>query len=501
MSPITDHRIYPVILSGGSGTRLWPLSREQYPKQLLPLMGKRTLLQETVARLDGLENVANPVFVCNEDHRFLVAEQVRQLGKTPLAIILEPSGRNTAPALTVAALTLKKGAGDPVMLVMPADHDVRDGASFRESVRQGAPLAASGKVVTFGVRPKVPATGYGYIQRGKPLVPGPQSSALGPEHAVPSPDHSRLTSHEILAFVEKPDLATAEAYLKSGEYVWNSGIFMMRLSTWFEELKRLEPEIARACQAAHEKGKSDGDFFRLDREAFARCPSNSIDYAVMEKTKRAAVVELDAGWSDVGAWSSLWEHQARDGDGNVIAGDVYAHHTRNALLISQHRLIAAVGLDDVIVVETPDAVLVAKKDRAQDVKEIANRLKAEGRSEYSVHRRVYRPWGSYEGMDAGERFQVKRLTVKPGAALSLQMHHHRAEHWVVVKGTAKVTRGEEVFLLSENESTHIPIGTKHRLENPGTIPLEIIEVQSGAYLGEDDIVRFDDVYNRHKDKL
>ncbi len=469
---MASHQIYPVILSGGSGTRLWPLSREQYPKQLLPLTGKRTLLQETVARLDGLKNAANPLFVCNEDHRFLVAEQIRQLGKTPLAIILEPSGRNTAPALTVAALTLKRGAGDPVMLVMPADHDIKDGASFRESVRQAAPLAASGRVVTFGVRPKTPATGYGYIRRGK--------------------------GHEILAFVEKPDLATADTYLKSGEYFWNSGIFMMRLSTWFEELKRFEPEIAQACQTAHEKGKSDGGFFRLDRDAFARCPSNSIDYAVMEKTERAAVVELDAGWSDVGAWSSLWEHQGQDGNGNVIAGDVYIHDTRNALLISQHRLLAAVGLDDVIVVETPDAVLVVKKDRAQDVKEIANRLKAERRSEYSVHRRVYRPWGSYEGMDAGERFQVKRLTVKPGAALSLQMHHHRAEHWVVVKGTAKVTRGEEVFLLSENESTYIPIGTKHRLENPGTIPLEIIEVQSGGYLGEDDIVRFDDVYNRHK---
>jgi mannose-1-phosphate guanylyltransferase/mannose-6-phosphate isomerase len=464
--------IYPIVLSGGSGTRLWPLSREQYPKQLLALTGERTLLQETVARLDGADGVANPLFVCNEEHRFLVAEQVRQLGKTPLAIVLEPTGRNTAPALTIAALTLKKGTGDPIMLVMPADHDIRDSAAFREGVKKAAPLAAKGRLVTFGITPTAPATGYGYIRRGK--------------------------GNDVLAFVEKPDLATAKAYLDSGDYVWNSGMFMMRLSTWFEELQRHQPEIERACQAAHDKGKSDGDFFRVNSEAFTRCPSNSIDYAVMEKTDRAAVVELNAGWSDVGAWSSLWETHSQDASGNVLAGDVATHDTSNSLLISQHRLLAAVGIEDVIVVETPDAVLVAKKDRAEDVKEIVNRLKADGRSEYQVHRRVYRPWGSYEGIDVGERFQVKRLTVKPGAALSLQMHHHRAEHWVVVRGTAKVTRGDEVFMLTENHSTYIPVGTQHRLENPGNITLEIIEVQSGSYLGEDDIVRFEDVYNRHK---
>jgi mannose-1-phosphate guanylyltransferase/mannose-6-phosphate isomerase len=465
--------IYPVILSGGSGTRLWPLSREQYPKQLLALTGERTLLQETVLRLDGAEQVANPLFVCNEEHRFLVAEQVRQLGKSPLAIVLEPTGRNTAPALTLAALVLRRGTGDPILLVMPADHNIRDSAAFRKSVKEALPLAAKGRLVTFGVKPTSPATGYGYIKRGE--------------------------GNDVAGFVEKPDLATAKLYVDSGEYAWNSGMFMVRLSTWLEELTRFEPEIARICQAAHTKGKNDGDFFRVDKETFARCPSNSIDYAVMEKTDRAAVVELDAGWSDVGAWSSLWENGARDAAGNVVSGDVYAHDTRDALLISQHRLLAVVGLDDIIVVETPDAVLVSKKERAQDVKEIVARLKTEGRSEHQVHRRVYRPWGSYEGVDAGGRFQVKRLSVKPGAALSLQLHHHRAEHWVVVQGTARVTRGEEVFTLTENQSTYIPVGTKHRLENPGNIQLEIIEVQSGGYLGEDDIVRFEDVYNRHKE--
>jgi mannose-1-phosphate guanylyltransferase/mannose-6-phosphate isomerase len=465
--------IYPVILSGGSGTRLWPLSREQYPKQLLALTGERTLLQETVLRLDGAEQVANPLFVCNEEHRFLVAEQVRQLGKSPLAIVLEPTGRNTAPALTLAALVLKRGTGDPILLVMPADHNIRDSAAFRKSVKEALPLAAKGRLVTFGIKPTGPATGYGYIKRGE--------------------------GNDVAGFVEKPDLATAKIYVESGEYAWNSGMFMVRLSTWLEELTRFEPEIARICEAAHTKGKNDGDFFRVDKETFARCPSNSIDYAVMEKTDRAAVVELDAGWSDVGAWSSLWENGTRDAAGNVVSGDVYAHDTRDALLISQHRLLAVVGLDDIIVVETPDAVLVSKKERAQDVKEIVARLKTEGRSEHQVHRRVYRPWGSYEGVDAGGRFQVKRLSVKPGAALSLQLHHHRAEHWVVVQGTARVTRGEEVFTLTENQSTYIPVGTKHRLENPGNIQLEIIEVQSGGYLGEDDIVRFEDVYNRHKE--
>lgn len=489
MSPITSHRIYPVILSGGSGTRLWPLSREQYPKQLLALTGGRTLLQETVLRLDGMDEIASPLFVCNEEHRFLVAEQVRQIEKPVLRIILEPIGRNTAPALTLAALALR-GPGDPILLVMPADHDIRDPAAFRASVKQAIAVAREGRMVTFGVKPSLPATGYGYIRRGKPLELSPQSAAPNPH----------LTPCEVLAFVEKPDLATAETYLKSSDYLWNSGMFMMRLSTWLQELGRFRPDIVKACETAYAQGRTDGEFYRIDRKAFTGCPSDSIDYSVMEKTERAAVVPLDAGWSDVGAWSSLWETSARDAAGNVVSGDVYAHDTRNALLISQHRLLATVGLEDTIVVETPDAVLVARKDKAQDVKEIVNRLKSEDRSEYQVHRRVYRPWGHYDGIDSGQRFQVKRLTIKPGAALSLQMHLHRAEHWVVVKGTAKVTRGEEIFLLSENESAYIPIGTKHRLENPGTIPLEIIEVQSGSYLGEDDIVRFDDVYNRHKER-
>jgi mannose-1-phosphate guanylyltransferase/mannose-6-phosphate isomerase len=463
--------IHPVILSGGSGTRLWPLSREHYPKQLLCLQGEQTLLQQTVSRLDGLQDVADPLVVCNEEHRFLVAEQIRQLDRTATDIILEPSGRNTAPALTLAALALTRDGGDPLMLVMPADHLIQDTAAFHAAVREGAALANSGRLVTFGIVPMAPETGYGYIKRG--------------------------AGNAVAKFVEKPDAETATRYLASGEYLWNSGLFMMHASAWLEELGRYHPDMLKACQSAYVQGRQDGEFYRLNNEAFLRCPNNSVDYAVMEKTDRAVVVPLAAGWSDIGAWPAIWQMLPQDETGNVVQGDVYAYDTRNALLISRHRLLATVGLDDVIVIETADAVLVAHKDQAQNVKEIVSRLKASKRSEYLMHRRVHRPWGSYEGVDAGERFQVKRLIVNPGASLSLQMHHHRAEHWVVVKGTAKVTRGDEVVLLSENESTYIPIGTKHRLENPGTIPLEIIEVQSGGYLGEDDIVRFDDRYNRH----
>jgi mannose-1-phosphate guanylyltransferase/mannose-6-phosphate isomerase len=466
-------RINPVILSGGSGTRLWPLSREQYPKQLLSLLGERTLLQQTVVRLDGMQHVADPLLVCNEEHRFLIAEQLRELGRVPADIILEPVGRNTAPALTLAALALRKAAPeDALMLVMPADHLIQDVRQFHDAVREGAELAARGYLVTFGIVPASPQTGYGYIKKGSGNV--------------------------VAAFVEKPDAAAAAAYVDSGEYLWNSGMFMMLAQVWLDELNRFHPAMLEACRSAYEQGRRDGEFYRVNAQAFASCQANSIDYAVMEETDKAVVVALDAGWSDIGAWSSLWEASARDARGNVVRGDVYAHATQNALLIAQHRFLAAVGLDDIIVVETPDAVLVAHKDRAQDVKEVVNRLKTEKRSEYQTHRRVYRPWGWYEGIDAGPRFQVKRLMVKPGAALSLQMHHHRAEHWVVVKGTARVTRGEEIFMITENQSTYIPLGTTHRLENPGTIPLEIIEVQSGSYLGEDDIVRFEDKYNRHK---
>ena len=466
-------KINPVILSGGSGTRLWPLSREHYPKQLLSLMGERTLLQQTVSRLDGIEHVADSLLVCNEEHRFLIAEQLRQLGKTPADIILEPVGRNTAPALTLAALTLLKTApDDELMLVMPADHVIQDNKKFHAAVREGIALAEKGQLVTFGIVPATPETGYGYIKKGD--------------------------GNEVAAFVEKPDAETAGRYLASGEYLWNSGMFMMLASVWLDELNRFHPAMLEACKAAYEQGRRDGEFFRVNAQAFGSCQSNSIDYAVMEETDKAAVVALDAGWSDIGAWSSLWEASERDSQGNVVQGDVYAHATQNTLLISQHRFLAAVGLNDIIVIETPDAVLVAHKKHAQDVKEVVNRLKSDKRSEYQTHRRVYRPWGSYEGIDAGPRFQVKRLMVNPGAALSLQMHHHRAEHWIVVKGTARVTRGDEVFMLTENQSTYIPLGTTHRLENPGNIALEIIEVQSGSYLGEDDIVRFEDRYNRHQ---
>lgn len=463
-------RIYPVILSGGSGTRLWPMSREHYPKQLLQLVGKGTLLQQTVERLQGLEGVADPLFVCNEEHRFLVAEQVRQIGQTPLDIILEPVGRNTCPAAALAALALSPIDENALMLLMPADHLVKDRSAFQRAIQSAASLAEQDYLVTFGVVPVSPETGYGYIRKGD--------------------------GYHVAAFVEKPNVTTAERYLASGDYFWNSGMFLMKARQWLKELERHCPDILGASQRAYGDGSKDGDFYRIAKEAFLACRSDSIDYAVMEKTDRAAVVSLNAGWSDIGAWSSLWEVSEHDGAGNVLQGDIVAHDTHGSLILSQHRLVAAIGLDDTIVIETPDAVLVARRDRAQDVKEIVNRLKARKRSECLAHRRVYRPWGWYESLDTGSRFQVKRLMLNPGAAISLQLHHHRAEHWVVVKGTARVTRGEEAFMLTENQSTYIAIGVNHRLTNPGTIPLEIIEVQSGSYLGEDDIVRFEDIYNR-----
>ncbi len=464
--------IHPVILSGGSGTRLWPLSREHYPKQLLQLVGEGTLLQQTVDRLTGIQNVADPIVVCNEEHRFLIGEQIRQIGRRAASLILEPVGRNTCPAVTLAALSLAGRAPDAPMLVMPADHVIKDTAAFHASVAAALPLAESGRLVTFGIHPTSPATGYGYIRQGE--------------------------GNAVAEFVEKPDEPTARRYIESGNYLWNSGMFLMRVGVWLEELQRFAPDISKQCQAAFANGKQDGEFYRVGVDAFRDCKSDSIDYAVMERTDRAAVVRLDAGWSDVGSWSTLWEVSSQDADGNVVRGDACLHQVRNTLLIAQHRLVAAVGVKDLIVVETPDAVLIADKDHAQDVKHIVDRLKSRKRSEHVTHRRVYRPWGCYEGVDSGERFQVKRLTVKPGAALSLQMHHHRAEHWVVVRGTARVTRDEETFILSENQSTFIPIGARHRLENPGTIPLEIVEVQSGSYLGEDDIVRFADIYDRVK---
>ncbi len=468
--------IVPVILSGGSGTRLWPLSRQLYPKQLLPLVGQETMLQQTLLRLHGLDDLAPPVIVCNEEHRFLVAEQLRRIEVAPSAILLEPAGRNTAPAVALAAARVLEHedlGGDPVLLVLPADHVIRDSAAFRAAVADGAKLAAEGKLVTFGVRPDRPETGYGYIRAAEKGKAAP-----------------------VAEFVEKPDAATAETYVASGDYYWNSGMFMFRASRYVDELRSHRPEIVAACVQALAQAKQDLDFVRVDAESFGACPADSIDYAVMEKTDSAWVVPLDAGWSDVGSWTSLHDASDQDAEGNVLVGDAVVEDTKNCYVYASDRLVAAVGLEDCVVVETKDAVLVAPRSRGQDVKRLVDRMKAEGRNETALHREVFRPWGSYDSIDYGDRFQVKRITVKPGAQLSLQMHHHRAEHWIVVQGTAKVTRGEEAFLLGENQSTYIPMGTVHRLENPGKVPLHLIEVQSGTYLGEDDIVRYEDTYGR-----
>lgn len=468
--------LIPVILSGGSGTRLWPLSRELYPKQLLPLMGARTMLQETAARVEGVTAVGAPIVVCNETHRFMVAEQLRAMGIAAQAIVLEPVGRNTAPAVAVAALVslAQSAESSPVLLVLPADHVIRDVEAFQAAIEQGRAAAEAGQLVTFGIVPDRAETGYGYIRR---------ANGEGPVFAVAE-------------FVEKPDYATAVRYVQSGEYYWNSGMFMFRASAFLAELKAHAPAILAACESAVAAASHDLDFTRLPAVEFAASPSDSIDYAVMEKTRSSVVVPLDAGWSDVGSWSALQDALPRDEQGNVTVGDVIQEGADGCYLHSTSRLIAAVGLKDHVVVETKDAVLVAPRDKVQDVKALVARLKAQGRYETVLHREVFRPWGSYDSIDNGERFQVKRLVVKPGASMSLQLHHHRAEHWIVVSGTARITRGEESFLLGENESTFIPMGTKHRIENPGKVTLHIIEVQSGTYLGEDDIVRFEDIYGR-----
>lgn len=470
--------IIPVILSGGAGTRLWPLSRELYPKQFLPLVGERSLLQETALRLRGLAQAAPPLVVCNEEHRFLVAEQLRQVDAGGGDILLEPAARNTAPAVALAALhAQRRGDGDALLLVLPSDHVIADPAALRQAVLAGQPAAQAGALVTFGVLPTRAETGYGYIHVGDPLTPDEPA-------------------RRVRAFVEKPDATRAAAYLAGGEHLWNGGMFLFTADAYLTELERHAPAIVAACRAACDDLRADLDFVRVAREPFLSAPGDSVDYAVMERTDRAVVVPLDAGWSDVGSWDALLDVQPADASGNVIRGDVLTEDVSGSLIHSESRLVAALGIRDHVIVETADAVLVADRARAQDVKRLVERLKAQRRDEPLVHRRVMRPWGSYEGLVRSERFQVKRIVVRPGASLSLQMHHHRAEHWVVVKGTARVTCGDQVRMLSEDQSTYIPIGSAHRLENPGRIDLEIIEVQSGSYLGEDDIVRFEDHYGR-----
>jgi mannose-1-phosphate guanylyltransferase/mannose-6-phosphate isomerase len=471
--------IIPVILSGGTGSRLWPLSRELYPKQFLPLLNDQTLFQNTVGRVQTMADAVAPMVICNEEHRFMVAEQLHMLSVMPKAVILEPIGRNTAPAVTVAALHAKAMLEDedPILLVLPADHVIKDVAGFQKTIVKAIASAEAGKLITFGIVPDNPETGYGYIQAGQPLA-----NDMG---------------YIVECFEEKPDAVTAQRYVESGNYYWNSGMFMFRASCFLEEMQHFAPAIVDSCQQAQSAAKTDLDFLRLDKLTFANCPSDSIDYAVMEKTSNAVVVPLDVGWNDVGAWSALWKVGNRDEQGNIAEGDTLALDTQNSYIRSENRLVVTLGVNDTVVIETADAVLVAARDRVQDVKSVVNQLKATHREEAHHHRKVYRPWGNYDSTDNANRFQVKRITVNPGGRLSSQMHHHRAEHWIVVSGTARVTRGDEVFLLTENQSTYIPLGIKHRLENPGIIPLELIEVQSGSYLGEDDIVRFDDVYGRH----
>jgi mannose-1-phosphate guanylyltransferase/mannose-6-phosphate isomerase len=470
--------IYPVILSGGSGTRLWPMSRALYPKQLLALAGEQSLLQQTALRVPPDAGFAPPLVVANEEHRFIIAEQLREIGVTPAALMLEPVGRNTAPAACIAALRLAVADPDAVMLVMPSDHAIADTDAFRAATGRAAASARAGHLATFGIAPERAETGFGYIARGQP-VGDPASGAFA-----------------VAGFVEKPDAATAERYVASGDYFWNSGIFLFPAALYLAEIARLCPEMLAACKKALAGACVDSDFVRLDKAAFSACPADSIDYAVMEHTSRAAVVPVAMGWSDLGSWDALWEMQNKDAGGNALSGNVVAEATRNCYLRSEAGLVAAIGVEDLVVVATDDAVMVAPRGRTQEVKQLVARLVKEHRDEADALPTVYRPWGSYRALHNGHRVQVKHIVVRPGGKLSLQMHHHRAEHWIVVQGTAKITRGNEEMMLAEDQSTYIPLGTQHRLENPGKIPLHLIEVQSGSYLGEDDIVRFEDHYGR-----
>lgn len=464
----------PVIMAGGSGTRLWPLSREKYPKQFLPLAGANSMLQQTLQRLEGIAH-QSPVVICNEEHRFLAAEQVRQLGLSDVQILLEPVGRNTAPAVALAAIQACQQHSDAVLLVMAADHVFTDLTALQQVIKQAEQLALAGAMVTFGITPTHAETGYGYIQQGQAT-----------EHG----------GFKVARFVEKPNAALAEQYLQTGQYLWNSGIFVFKASRYLQQLEEFRPDIYQACQEAMQRQTPDLDFIRIDKHAFEQCPAESIDYAVMEKTDAAVVIPLDAGWNDVGGFAALWQISAKDIHGNVCQGDVISQQTHNSLIHSGDKLVATIGIDDLVIINTKDVVLVAHKDQTQQVKDIVNSLKKQGRSEVSLHREVYRPWGKYDAIDSGSRFQVKRITVKPGAKLSVQMHHHRAEHWIVVSGTAKVTINDTEQFLTENQSVYIPITAVHALENPGKVELELIEVQSGSYLGEDDIVRFEDRYGR-----
>lgn len=472
-----SRQILPVILSGGAGTRLWPLSRQLHPKQFHSVLGgEHTLLQETWQRISEYPGILSPLIVCNEEHRFFVAEQMSEVGVEDCQILLEPAGRNTAPAVTLAALRATIQLDDPLLLVLPADHAIQDRKAFHDVIDGAVTVAERGGLVTFGITPSSPHTGYGYIQMGDKKSSGGGSS--------------------VESFVEKPDLELAQKYLKSGDYLWNSGMFLFKASAWIEEASSYASEILSACQTAIERSVEDSYFLRPDREAFLQSPSDSIDYAVMEKTTNGWVVPMNAGWSDVGSWQSLWEVGTQDRDGNIYEGDVLVENVRNSFIHAGHRLVVAMDVEDLVIVETGDAVLVMRRESEQAIKKVVEQLRQEGRGEACLHRRVVRPWGTYETVDLSDRFQVKRITVTPKASLSLQMHHHRAEHWVVVRGTAHVIRGEERVTMSENESIFIPTRTKHRLENPGDIPLELIEVQSGSYLGEDDIVRFEDNYGR-----